>query len=390
MSGSGTSSILLYPGRSTSSDAYDIALIKVSSPFTLGSTVQPAALPSNTVEAIVDVNGRSATVSGWGETETGASSPTALREVTIPITPTGSDCGSRPGNTICGRYASGKDSCNGDSYGPAACRGYGVYTRVNGYINWIYQRTGGPASPRSKPEPRHSSAQRTRGFPARVRCSLPGCPPRIRENGGVPSSVPLTSHAQATAHLSLDPVLAEVIARVGELPVLTPTPDPFGMLIRSVTGQQLSVKAAASIHARLSTELGEISADTLLAASGDTLRGAGLSWAKVRTVQAAAQAARSGAVDFAHLATQDDEDVIAALLPLPGIGRWTAEMFLMFALARPDVFSLGDLALRQGLSRLHPHEPPAEVLLRWSPYRTLAARYVWADNARVKAGGQPV
>ncbi|MCD0163253.1 DNA-3-methyladenine glycosylase 2 family protein [Deinococcus sp. 6YEL10] len=206
----------------------------------------------------------------------------------------------------------------------------------------------------------------------------------------MPPSAPLTSHAPATAHLSLDPVLAGVIARVGELPVLTPTPDPFGTLIRNVTGQQLSVKAAASIHARLTATLGEVTADTLLAASGDTLRGAGLSWAKVRTVQAIAQAAKTGAVEFAHLAAQDDEAVIAALLPLPGIGRWTAEMFLMFALARPDVFSLGDLALRQGLSRLHPHEPPAGVLQRWAPYRTLAARYVWADNARVKGGGEPV
>nr|WP_255674755.1 DNA-3-methyladenine glycosylase 2 family protein [Deinococcus sp. 6GRE01] len=200
----------------------------------------------------------------------------------------------------------------------------------------------------------------------------------------------MTSHAPATAHLSLDPVLAGVIARVGDLPVLTPTPDPFGTLIRNVTGQQLSVKAAASIHARLTATLGEVTADTLLAASGDTLRGAGLSWAKVRTVQATAQAAKTGTVDFAHLAAQDDEAVITALLPLPGIGRWTAEMFLMFALARPDVFSLGDLALRQGLSRLHPDAAPADVLARWSPYRTLAARYVWADNARVKGGGEPV
>lgn len=206
----------------------------------------------------------------------------------------------------------------------------------------------------------------------------------------MPPSAPLTSHAPATEHLSLDPVLAGVIARVGDLPVLTPTPDPFGTLIRNVTGQQLSVKAAASIHARLTATLGEVSADTLLAASGDTLRGAGLSWAKVRTVQATAQAAKTGTVDFAHLAAQDDEAVITALLPLPGIGRWTAEMFLMFALARPDVFSLGDLALRQGLSRLHPHEAPTDVLARWSPYRTLAARYVWADNARVKGGGEPV
>ncbi|GAA0503239.1 DNA-3-methyladenine glycosylase family protein [Deinococcus depolymerans] len=206
----------------------------------------------------------------------------------------------------------------------------------------------------------------------------------------VPLPAPLTSHAQATAHLSLDPILAGVIARVGDLPVLTPTPDPFGTLIRNVTGQQLSVKAAASIHARLTGTLGEVSADTLLATSGDTLRGTGLSWAKVRTVQAIAQAAKTGAVNFAHLSEQDDETVIRELLPLPGIGRWTAEMFLMFALARPDVFSLGDLALRQGLARLHPDTPSAEVLSRWAPYRTLAARYVWADNARVKGGGEPV
>lgn len=206
----------------------------------------------------------------------------------------------------------------------------------------------------------------------------------------MPPSAPLTSHAPATAHLSLDPVLAAVIARVGDLPVLTPTPDPFGTLIRNVTGQQLSVKAASSIHARLTATLGEVNADTLLAASGDTLRGAGLSWAKVRTVQAIAQAAKTGAVNFTHLSEQDDEAVIRELLPLPGIGRWTAEMFLMFALARPDVFSLGDLALRQGLARLHPDAAPADVLARWAPYRTLAARYVWADNARVKGGGEPV
>ena len=155
------SRIILYPGRSSSSDAYDVALIKVSSAFTLGSTVQPAALPGSSAESTLDVNGRSATVSGWGKTESGGYSNTALREVTIPITPTGSDCGSRPGNTICGKYSGGKDSCNGDSggplaaplngktyvlgvvsYGPTECRGYGVYTRVNGYINWIAQQTG--------------------------------------------------------------------------------------------------------------------------------------------------------------------------------------------------------------------------------------------------------
>lgn len=203
-------------------------------------------------------------------------------------------------------------------------------------------------------------------------------------------ALPLTDHAEAIAHLERDPVMREVMARVGELSVLIPTPDPFGTLIRSVTGQQLSVKAAASIHARLVELVGEVSSKSLLLAEQDDLRGVGLSWAKVRTLKAIAAAAQTGTVDFEHLARLPDEEIIAELIPLPGIGRWTVEMFLMFALARPDVFSMGDLALRQGLARLHPNLQSFEVLGLWAPYRTLAARYIWADNARVKAGGEPI
>lgn len=212
----------------------------------------------------------------------------------------------------------------------------------------------------------------------------------MRLNTPVTTSLPLPHHADATAHLSGDPTMRELIARNGELPVLTPTPDPFGTLIRSVNGQQLSVKAAASIHARLLERLGTLDAGTLLRTPPDDLRAAGLSWAKVRTVTAIAEAQGTGAVDFAHLATLPDEAVIAALIPLPGIGRWTAEMFLMFALARSDVFSIGDLALRQGLARLYPEQTADEVLALWTPYRTLAARYLWADNGRVRAGGEPI
>ncbi len=213
----------------------------------------------------------------------------------------------------------------------------------------------------------------------------------MRLNGGMTAfTAPLSHHADAAAHLSHDPVMRELIARNGELPVLTPAPDPFGTLIRSVGGQQLSVKAAASIHARLLERLGPLTPATLLRTPGEDLRAAGLSWAKVRTVQAIAAAAQAGTVDFSRLATQRDEDVVAALLPLPGIGRWTAEMFLMFALARPDVFSFTDLALRQGLARLYPGVPAATATARWAPYRTLAARYLWADNHRVRAGGAPL
>ena len=201
---------------------------------------------------------------------------------------------------------------------------------------------------------------------------------------------PLTHHAAALAHLSRDPVMAEVTARVGALPVLAATSDPFGTLVRSVAGQQLSVKAAASIHGRLVAALGEVTAGAVRATPGEDLRALGLSWAKVRTVHALADAALGGQIDFAHLSRRGDEEIIAELSALPGIGRWTAEMFLMFGLARPDVFSFGDLALRQGLARLYPGEPPADLPAVWAPYRTLGARYLWADNTLHRAGGMPL
>lgn len=188
-------------------------------------------------------------------------------------------------------------------------------------------------------------------------------------------------------------MLAGVLDRVPPLPVLTPTPDPFGTLVRSVVGQQLSVRAAASIHARVEAALAGVTPETLLRAEPESLRALGLSWAKVRTVRALADAAQSGGVDFAHLAALPDEAVIHALTPLPGIGRWTVEMFLMFGLARPDVFSFGDLVLRQGLARLYPPADQALAVQSWSPHRTLAARVLWAEAARLRLaakGGGPV
>ncbi|ADV67899.1 secreted peptidase [Deinococcus maricopensis DSM 21211] len=151
--------IYVHPNYRSSADSYDIALLRLSSAVTT-SAAKPAALPSNSVESVLDVDGKYAVVSGWGITESGSASD-KLREVSIPISPTSGDCGSRPGNTICGKYASGKDSCNGDSggplaqtynskfyvlgivsYGPTECRGYGVYTRVNGYLSWIQSVSG--------------------------------------------------------------------------------------------------------------------------------------------------------------------------------------------------------------------------------------------------------
>ncbi|RTR27738.1 DNA-3-methyladenine glycosylase family protein [Deinococcus radiophilus] len=184
----------------------------------------------------------------------------------------------------------------------------------------------------------------------------------------------------AYAHLGRDPVMAGLIARYGDLPSLEVAPDPFARLIRSVVGQQLSVKAARSIYGRLEAALGEVTAPALLATTPDELRALGLSWAKVRSVQDIARAAAEDQVDFAALAGQPESLILAELLPLRGVGRWTAEMFMMFALGHPDVFSFGDLALRKGLERHYPGQDHAAVVQAWSPHRTLAARYLWADQ----------
>jgi len=214
-------------------------------------------------------------------------------------------------------------------------------------------------------------------------CRGPACAPMapVPDLASLPD-LPLEDHAGALVWLARDPVLAGVLDGLPALPVLTPTPDPFGTLVRSVVGQQLSVRAAASIHGRVEAALGGVTPQTLLRAAPEELRALGLSWAKVRTVQALAGAAEDGRVDFAHLAALPDEAVIHALTPLPGIGRWTVEMFLMFGLARPDAFSFGDLVLRQELARLYPVHDPLAVVHGWSPHRTLAARMLWAESAR--------
>ncbi len=202
---------------------------------------------------------------------------------------------------------------------------------------------------------------------------------------------PLTTHEKALDHLNKDSILAQVIALNDNLPVLRPTDAPLTTLVRSVTGQLISTKAAEAVYNRLLALLGgTISAQGLLEYPAQDLRNVGLSWAKVRTLQAIATAEQTGDIDFEHLSRLLDEEIIKHLILLPGIGRWTAEMFLMFALARPDVFSISDLALRQGVARLYPEAKSAEVIAQWQPYRTLAARYLWADNTRCKRGGAPL
>lgn len=197
------------------------------------------------------------------------------------------------------------------------------------------------------------------------------------------------------AHLRRDPVLADLVDGT-EPPTQRSSHDLFTDLADAIVSQQLSVKAAASIMGRftdLFTDGRPVPAE--VARMDDaTLRGAGLSRGKVRYLRSIAEAVLDGTIDLETIARYDDEAFITALTTLPGVGRWTAEMMLIFSLGRGDVFSVGDLGLRKAVARLYDldrddREAINAVALRWRPYRSLACHYLWKslDNAPMSRDG---
>ncbi len=180
----------------------------------------------------------------------------------------------------------------------------------------------------------------------------------------------LASFAQA-----MDPVVLPQEAAVGNY---------FADLCDSIVGQQLSVKAGATIWARVRALLGnEILPEKVLQVEDIRYREAGMSWAKIRYMKDLADQTQSGRLHLLDLSQQSNEEIIASLTKVKGIGPWTVEMFLMFTLGRPDVFSLGDLGLKRGVQKIYnlPEEPSKQALLelsqKWSPYRTYASRVLW-------------
>ncbi|AOY02138.1 DNA-3-methyladenine glycosylase [Jeongeupia sp. USM3] len=159
--------------------------------------------------------------------------------------------------------------------------------------------------------------------------------------------------------------------------------DVFVTLCRSVVGQQISVKAADSIWRRFEACLGELRSERLLATPVDALRACGLSQRKVEYLTDLAQHHADGRLAAGRLAAMDDEAVIAELTAIRGIGRWTAEMFLMFHLMRPDVLPLDDIGLIKAVARYYHDDerrPKAEVhalAQRWAPWRSVATWYLW-------------
>jgi DNA-3-methyladenine glycosylase II len=196
---------------------------------------------------------------------------------------------------------------------------------------------------------------------------------------------------RATEHLrASDPVLAGVIDAVGKLPSSRagrPAPDDhYGALVRAIVGQQLSVSAARAIYGRLTERFGgrPPTPQEILDQEPEELRVAvGLSRAKVGFLRSLAEHVLSGELELQRLDELSDEDVIAELVAVKGLGEWTSHMFLMFQLERPDVLAVGDLGIRRAIERaygLHALPDAAEIELLaepWRPYRTLACRYLW-------------
>ena len=172
-------------------------------------------------------------------------------------------------------------------------------------------------------------------------------------------------------------------------------PDPWEALARAIVGQQLSTRAARSIWEKLIGQFGGKlpPPEALLRKRKPTLRKAGLSNAKVEFLRDLALHVKDGRLDLGRLGDLPDEDVIAELVEVKGVGRWTAEMFLIFHLGRPDVVSVGDLGIRRavqlayGMKELPGPEELEKLAEEWRPHRTLACLYLWRslDNTPVEA-----
>lgn len=198
---------------------------------------------------------------------------------------------------------------------------------------------------------------------------------------------------RAAEHLAkADPVLAPIIAEKGPCPI-RPHKNYYQTLVGEIIGQQLSVKAAASIRRRFEDlfEGGFPEPTAILEKSAEELRGVGLSYAKANYIRDLAQHVTDGKIKFDHFDDSSNDEIIAELVDVKGIGEWTAHMFLMFCMARTDILAPGDLGIRNAIKKLYGFEDaptPEDVKKvaakhKWHPYETIACWYLWKslDNA---------
>ena len=189
--------------------------------------------------------------------------------------------------------------------------------------------------------------------------------------------------SEARRHLQLaDPTLADIIQNAGES-VLQPRNDPFFSLSRSIVGQQVSAGAAGTIWRRLIAATGEITPNAISDQSEESLHRCGLSRRKAQYLLNLADHFVQGGFDAASWDEMDDEKVIERLVLINGIGRWTAEMFLIFHLMRPDVLPVTDIGIQRAMARhfnegVRPNpEEMREISAPWKPWRSVASWYLW-------------
>lgn len=200
------------------------------------------------------------------------------------------------------------------------------------------------------------------------------------------------------ALLAMDPRLKQVAADAGPLP-LRLMPASYNGLANIVVSQMVSKASAAAIWNRLLLATGEarLNAGTIAAMDEISLRGVGLSGAKAKTLQGLARAVLDGTVDLEGVCRLETEAAIRHLTAVKGVGRWTAEVYLMFCAGHPDIFPVGDVALRNAVAQAFGHETPlegralTEACLPWSPWRSVAARLFWAFySARLRRSADPL
>lgn len=179
-----------------------------------------------------------------------------------------------------------------------------------------------------------------------------------------------------------DKRLGAVIDALGHIDRTVDT-DLFAAVVHHIIGQQISTKAQETLWRRMQDGLGEVTAETLLAAGRDRIQSFGTTFKKADYILAFAQRVHDGTFDIAAVEQMTDEDAIAALVALPGIGVWTAEMLLLFCLQRPNVLSYGDLAILRGMRMVYHHRKIDKKKFemyrrRLSPYGSVASLYFWA------------
>ena len=181
-----------------------------------------------------------------------------------------------------------------------------------------------------------------------------------------------------------DRILANVIRDVGPFALKT-EPGGYEVLVRSILSQQISTAAAKTIRTRLQESLPskKITAKAIDALSDEQLQSAGISQQKRSYLRDLTQRTLDGTIDFRTIVLQPDEEVIETLVQVKGIGRWTAQMYLMFSLGRPDVFAIGDLGIRNAMKRHYSlQEKPTlseleAIAAVWAPHRSIASWYLW-------------